>query len=215
MHDIKSQTFNSKNTAPFCTHLHIHSHTHYGIIILFWFFFSTVLLVISNDIIHISCWPVITNRRISLSFITFLGFLHWESTFRFGVKIDTGESSVASKAWILEGLINQDPKMPLISTLGSEAHSYPWGECGSALLLSSFLLYFCGTSKNVQALATCQGVISLFKESVKYFHIKWRASDISKNLSLEGLLKVNKGPFILEENLFFLHWLPCGFSFFL
>lgn len=68
----------------------------------------------------------------------------------------------------MEGLINQDPELPLMRTLGSGAHSSPRVNVG---VLAFFLLFsFPVVPQKMRKLwLQASGVISLFKGKCKVF----------------------------------------------
>lgn len=89
-------------------------------------------------------------------------------------------------------------------TLGSGAHSFHRLDVEGLGL--SFLFPVVSRKKCANS-GSLPGVRFLCsRESVKYFHVKWRTLGISRNLSFEGLLKFNKDQLYLKEEFFFLCW---------
>ena len=84
------------------------------------------------------------------------------------MKIETVEQQRDSRAGNMEGLINQDPELPLITTLGSGAHS---SLRVNVLVLAFFLLFSFPVvpQKMCTLWLLASGVISLFKRKCKVF----------------------------------------------
>lgn len=82
---------------------------------------------------------------------------------------------------------------------------FPQAGCGRAWPLS--FLFSVVPRKKCASSGSPPGVRFLCsRESVKYFHVKWRTVGISRNLSFEGLLKFNKDQLYLKEKFFFFCW---------
>ena len=144
----------------------------HGIVILFWTssYISTALWAISADTVQISCESGSTNICISLLFPPhhLRAFFTEEPRPDLGWKLKLESSIGGGKARSMEGIISQDPELPLMRTLGSGAHSSPRV---NVEVLGFFLLFSFPVvpQKMCKLWLLASGVISLFKGKCKVF----------------------------------------------